>query len=356
MCKRASPQAKASQHPLPAAASQPAVVKGIDAPSSLDELILLSDTIARVTLLPAEPHVIEDPPSSYVAAFRFRFRVIEYLKGSGAAEIEVEVPQDRSIATPDRQGAGATAEVIFDLRDRSWDSREAIVLLRSPQDGEASGASGAMAPLAHRFTGPREEPVNIYEYSITSGYNRAWLPAVADAGGASGASGSGEKEFLTGPPPSQPSGASGTAGASVPSVTLSEINRLIGQYADLLSAGRDIPGYEFCLQQGFREEAYARAGHFRSSTHEREILSGLPEGTRLWPEPDEYSGTAYYAKWWIGGPDSHLFEMRLIDDDDDPMTGYSWDEVTTRPIPRGTYRIFYNNQPAIFIPCNYHRP
>ena len=113
------------------------------------------------------------------------------------------------------------------------------------------------------------------------------LGAVADAGGASGASGSGEKEFLTGPPPSQPSGASGAAGASVPSVTLSEINRLIGQYADLLSAGRDIPGYEFCLQQGFREEAYARAGHFRSSTHEREILSGLPEGTRLWPEPDE---------------------------------------------------------------------
>lgn len=337
--------------PLPVV-SQPAVVQSIDAPSSLEELILLSDTIARVTLLSASPHVIENPPGSYVGAIKFHFRVVEYLKGDGAAEIDVEVPQDALISTNDRQAAEVTAEVIFEARDRNWDSREAIVLLRSPQTGEASGASGATTAMAHRFAGPREEPVNIYEYAITSGYNRAWLPSVADLGGASGSS---EIEYLTGLP-GQTAGASGAAGAGEPSVTLSEINRLIGLYAALLSEGRDMPGYEFCLQQGLRDEAYARQGHFRPSQHVREILSGLPEGTRLWPEPEGYSGTAYYAEWWIGGPDSNLFEMRLIDDDDDPMTGYSWEEVAIRPIPRGTYKIFYNNQPAIFIPCNYRRP
>ena len=339
--------------PLPA--PQPAAaVRAPDAPSTLDELIFLSNVIARVTLNSAESHVIADPPGTYTPALKFRFQVIEYLKGDGDTELTVEVPLDafnvsveRPSVSVDRPSAEATAEAMADARDRSWDGRESIVLLGPSNAGQAAGASG---PMMHRFTGP-EYPVNIYQYAITSGYNRVWLPA-ADPSGSSGAVGSAEPEYLTGPPYAQSQGATGSSSANAPTISLSEINKRIKANDDLLAENRDVQGYEECIRGKFRYDAYVRNGHFKPFSVDANIPSGQSEGYRL---SSKYQEGEYYSKWWTTGPDSDLFVLRMVDDSDgDPSTGFVWEHVATRPIPRGVYRIFYNVQSSRWIPCNYN--
>ena len=342
--------------PLPAPAQPASTSRAMDAPSTLDELIFLSDVIARVTLLSAEPHVIVKPPGPY-AGIKFRFQVIEYLKGSSDSELTVEVPRDTLDAvnvSSDMQSAKATAEVIIDARDRSRDSREAIVLLQSPQSGQVAGAAGT---TTYEFIGPNWYPVNMHQYAITSSYNRAWLPASAPSG-ASGAVGSGEPEYFTQAPPSQAQGASGASSISTPTISLSEIKKRIKANDDLLAANRDMFGYEDCIKDSFRYDAYIRAGHIgQSSPHPvtREIRSGQPAGHRLWPVPSEYSGDPFYANWWTAGPDAHLFIFRITNDpDNDPTTGYAREEVTTRPVPSGVYKVFYKAQAAVWVPCDYN--
>lgn len=294
--------------PLPA--PQPAAaVRAPDAPSTLDELVFLSNVIARVTLISAESHVIADPPGTYTPALKYRFQVIEYLKGDGDTELTVEVPLDafnvsveRPSVSVDRPSAEATAEAMADARDRSWDGRESIVLLGPSNAGQAAGASG---PMMHRFTGP-EYPVNIYQYAITSGYNRVWLPA-ADPSGSSGAVGSAEPEYLTGPPYAQSQGATGSSSANAPTISLSEINKRIKANDDLLAENRDVQGYEECIRGKFRYDAYVRNRHFKPFSVDANIPSGQSEGYRL---SSKYQEGEYYSKWWTTGPDSDLFVLQ----------------------------------------------
>lgn len=149
-------------------------------------------------------------------------------------------------------------------------------------------------------------------------------------------------------------GVSGAVSSPVPSISLSEINRQVEMYDDLVYEGRDISGYLQCVEASFRHEARLKTRPIQPSVIDREIPSGQPAGHRLWPVSNERAGDPYYSKWWIEGPDSDLFEKRMTDDDGDPTTGYKWDEVTTRPVPAGTYTIYYKSQAASFVPCDYN--
>ncbi len=331
-----------------------------DPPSSLDELVFLSDIIARVRLISAAPDVEtvdyrEEGGIGAIPIFLFRFEAIEYLKGSGGSELTVKVPAIKWPDLSDRESAQAQAASMFQLHDARWDDREAIIFLESKSVLYGFPMpKGASDEMSYRFRGPREDVVDIHEYAITSDYNKAWLPASAPSG-PSGATGSSEPEYLT----ESPQGVAGATSASAPSISLSEIKRRIKANDDLLAEGRDIPGYEFCVRDRFRFEALIQSNQAPSHTlHELQIQSGQPEGHRLssltdvaiYPEPPTH-GT-----WSTTGPDSDLFIMRITDDpDDNPNTvGYAWEEVATRPIPKGVYSIFYVGQPAIWVPCDYN--
>ena len=360
----AAPAPNPVQTPIaPATPRSPRVVSVTylpDPPSSLDELVFLSDIIARVRLISAAPDVEtvdyrEEGGIGAIPIFLFRFEAIEYLKGSGGSELTVKVPAIQWPDLSDRESAQAQAASMFPLHDARWNDREAIIFLEAKSVLYGFPMpKGASDEVSYRFRGPREDVVDIHEYAITSDYNKAWLPASAPSG-PSGATGSSEPEYLT----ESPQGVAGATSASAPSISLSEIKKRIKANNDLLTDGRDIPGYEFCVKLRFRTDARIRAGQAGHYTlDEFHIESGLPAGHRIL----SLTGNAIYPepptqrRWWTTGPDSDLFIIRVTDDhDNDPDTvGYAWEDVTTRPIPRGVYRVFYIVQPAIWVPCDYN--
>ena len=135
---------------------------------SVNEQIYHSDAVVRANLISATNDVL-------------RFRVIEYLKGSGPSEIAISSPTGG--------------------RDTSYDDRDAVLFLTAPAG--AAGASGSTA-AAFEFT---ESIYETYRGAFPIGYginnkDRAWMPATS-SGGASGQSGDSDMtEFDPGAPAS----------------------------------------------------------------------------------------------------------------------------------------------------------
>ena len=157
-----------------------------------EELAFRSDVVARVRLLSAAAGVRKYPTGDGIAprpVFVFRFRVIEYLKGSGDDELTVRVlaidTSSRShyfqsaSPTPDASAALQTAKARLAERDTRWDGLEAIVFLSPSPLANESGV--------YEFT-TRRSTVGLHNYAITSDNsnsyvpNRAWLPGGAPSG------------------------------------------------------------------------------------------------------------------------------------------------------------------------------
>ena len=205
-------------------------------------------------------------------------------------------------------------------------------------------------------------------YAITSADNRAWLPASAPSGDAvkdavaDAAFASSEPQYLTGASldNDQPQAQGVVADSVSPpessaaAISLSGIKSLIEANWDMLARGEGIPGYEECVKEMFEFDALYRDGARPPNSLERHIPSGQPTGHRLWPTVGQYEESAFYARWWTTGPDADLFIFRIADDpDNDPTTGYAWEEIATRPIPQGTYLFYANHQSSRWAPCDY---
>ena len=347
----------------PAAATVAHATVAAQGPTSPEELIFLSEVVARVRLLSVEPDSMlryGEPAPIFV----FRFQAIEYLKGSGDDEMEVrvlvkDVIYDADSPTPDADAALRTAKAMLAQRDTRWDNREALVFLRSSTVPEETG----FYEFASRFPGP----TRLNDYAITSADNRAWLPASAPPSGdavADAAFASSEPQYLTDAsfdadqPQMQGAVVDSVSSpeSSAAAISLSEIESLIDANEDTLAKGEGIPGYEECVSNKFEFDAMYKKFPPQMSFLERHIPSGQPAGHRLWPNPRESRlGELYYERWWTAGPDSDLFAHRITDDpDDDPATGYATEHVTLRPIPKGAYNVFVNDQPAPWVPCDYN--
>ena len=361
-----------------------------------EELVFLSSTVARVRLLSTEAGIRRYPPEDGKApapVFVFRFRVVEYLKGSGDDELTVRVLAEDSLGavdyyisasptpTPDANAALQTAQARLAERDTRWDGLEAIVFLRPSPLASESG----VYEFAWRY--PNLTP-GLHDYAITSDYdnahfpNRAWLPGGAPTGNAptrdtatKDSTASQEPRYFTSAPSLQPgdiitdslspapavqpegaaTNSRSPASPSTPSISLSEIKSLVATNEDMLTKGKDMPGYEDCIRAKYKFDALYKKYPPEMSFDEIRISSGQPAGHRLWPNPPIISTENYYTKWWFSGPDSDLFANRIINDpDNNPATGYVWEQVALRPIAEGEYKVFVNNQPSGWVPCNYN--
>ena len=335
-----------------------------------EELIVLSSTVARVRLLSADAGVRRYPPGDGKApapVLAFRFRVIEYLKGDGDDELTVRVLARYSpwsggyhyidaspTPTPDANAALRTAQARLAERDTRWDDMEAVVFLRP--SGFESESGVYEFSWRHMISTP-----GLHDYAITSDYdnahfpNRAWLPGGAAANDASAPS---EPRYFTSAPSVQPGALPQTrvppASPSAPSISLSEMKALVAASEDMLTKGKDIPGFENCVRAKYEFDALYKKYPPQMTFNDVAIPSGQPAGHRL-SDPYARSPAAYYDRWWFEGPDSDLFTSRIIDDpDNDPATGYAWDYFTLRPIPEGEYKVFVNDQPSAWTPCEYN--
>ena len=329
------------------------------APTSVEELVFLSDIVARVRLVSSEagvqPVYVQNELMQQ-AAFAFRFQVLEYLKGSGGGELSVKVPVDSldtswlQYMSSDSEEALGIAEAHFAVRDARWDSREAIVFLKSASPSE-QGASGTSSDNSLQFTDVGASSSNIYRYSISSDMNKAWLPAT-NANAATGAADSDQARYFTAEPP-QSSGAAGASASSASSISLADIEDIIEANNALLAKNQDVPYFEDCLIIKFRYTALYKTGWYMETRYETEIASGMrPGSVEIWEDIKE--GDPYYGTWWIEGPNTHLFTMTKEDPDNDPSTGYKWKVSANRPLPSGKYIINYDGEPWLSVPCNFN--
>ena len=336
-----------------------------------EELIVLSSTVARVRLLSADAGVRRYPPGDGkppAPVLAFRFRVIEYLKRDGDDILTVRVLAKYSpwsggyhyidaspTPTPDASAALRTAQARLAERDTRWDDMEAVVFLRPSRFESESGVYEFS--WRHWSSTP-----GLHDYAITSDYdnahfpNRAWLPGGAAANDSSAPS---EPRYFTSAPSVQPgppiSNARSPALPSAPSISLSEIKALVAASEDMMTKGKDIPGYEDCVRAKYKFDALYKKYPPRMSFGEIRIPSGQPAGHRLWPNPPVISYEDYYSMWWFSGPDSDLFAYTITNDpDNNPATGYAWKQTALRPIPEGEYKVFVNNQPSGWVPCGYN--
>ena len=331
------------------------------APTSVEELVFLSDIVARVRLVSAEagvqPVYVQNELMQQ-AAFAFRFQVLEYLKGSGGGELSVKVPVEKigtswlQYMSADSEEALGIAEAHFVVRDARWDNREAIVFLKSkPAPPPEQGASGASVNDSLQFTDVGASSSNIFRYSISSDMNKAWLPTT-NANAATGAADSDQTRYFTAEPP-QSSGATGASASSASSISLANIKELITANDALLERNQAVPYFEECVRDKFRFTAVYKTGSYMETRYETEIASGMrPGSVEIWEDIED--GDPYYATWWIEGPNTHLFTMTKEDPDNDPTTGYKWKVSANRPLPSGEYIIRYDGQPWAWVPCNYH--
>ena len=358
----------------PAAATIAHFSMATQSPTSTEELVFLSEIVARVRLVAVEPGSRLYRDGQQYPVFVFRFRVVEYLKGSGDDELTVNLIAESPdgpfagyhytgatpMPTPDAEEALRTAKSRLAQRDARWDNREALMFLNP---STIPGESGA-----YEFAG-RYATTVLYNYAVTSEYNRAWLPATAPSSDAvadaaiDAALDSPEPHYLTGEPfdTAQPQARGAVAESVSPPessaavISLSEVKSLIEASEVMLAKGEGVPGYEDCVKEMFEFDADYKESRLDPYIIERHIPSGQPAGYRLWPNLARYAGSRFYNKWWTAGADADLFIIRITDDpDNDPTTGYAQEEIATRPIPKGNYNVFIKSQSASWAPCDYN--
>ena len=279
---------------------------------SVNEQIYHSDAVVQANLISATNDVL-------------RFRVVEYLKGSGASEIAISSPT-----------AG---------RDSLHDDLDAILFLSAPE-GAAGGASGDSGNTAANL----EFTESIYEtyrgaFPIGYGINnkdRAWMPATS--GGASGQSGDSDTtEFDPGAP------APGRIHEEP--LTVEEIKATIAWMTSDTSED-----YQNCIFRAVLNEAYFRNysayyGTDYQAESEKELLSSSPAGHVLWP--GENRRGPQYGRYWVEGDDAALFSRSYQDDDTNPANGYDVPFAIKRPLPAGTYSVTTRGIKGEFFACNY---
>ena len=316
-------------------ASESGMPRPQSGPTSLEERILLSDVVARVNLVSAEGRTVADT-NGYVAIVEFRFRVLEYLKGSGGGEIVAVVIHGY---TSTEAGARDIASDGAAARDTRWDDREAIVFLKNHELGESP----------RYLIGYH----SIFDdgHTVASQHEKNWLPeAATTTSGVSRSTDATEKHFLLDAPSDV--GEAGSRSARqveiAPTITLSSIKTRMAELETEIAAGDGSEAYWRCVNLKYRWLRWTswatENGRLAAKASTYNLGSGLAIGGLVYEDvkggilPDK-PGT-----YWLEGGDAHLFKVETTTDPVPVATAPSDDRTTTsvrvstaRPLAAGVY-------------------
>ncbi len=299
----------------------------------LNERAFNAAVIARASLLSTNAtaeNIGTDPNGTtvYRGLLEFKFKVLEYLKGTGGYELVVFVTDqlDRTYATMEL--ALEAAQSWKRDRDTRWDDREALIFAEKPVGSSGQVTRYSFGPYGY-----------IEAYTLDSG-NRVWLPSVSSS--AEGSALSGGLRFLLEEPGGDGSsgGASGVGSGQTKTVSVSEMNALIAKLEKWQKDGEGVEGYLECIRTSFAEERYINGkrerGESLNTSSDYYLDSGLPARTLI-----NRTGSPRPGKTWLGGKDKDLFA-----DANGPF-------ITMRPLRNGTYLVYRNYQWPELIPCDY---
>ncbi len=277
--------------------------------ASTEERIFLSDVIVRASLVSTGDGL--------------RFRAVEYLKGTGAAEFTVK--------------AGTTG------RNTSWDNRDAILFLDLPS---GSGDANTSSSAEFRFVETSQD----YTGGLPVGYsvdrrNPVWLPAASSSSTSDEASASGSSTFITGV---------GVGTGDSPTITLTDLKSKIAW----LEGGDGIAGYSECIRESLRHLRFYRdwEAYYQSPWTSKESQNQVPSGTGAGTNVSDFGthpGAQYDDKLRLTGEDAGLFTAQIVDDDEVASNGYSKNVTIVRPLPGDRYTFVFSSRLPRYIPCNF---
>ena len=311
---------------------------------SVEQQIFHSTTIVRATLqsataaaetLPGDPGVA----STYQAVQELRFTVHEHLKGSGATSLLVVVRGGHGHLT--EAAARDDANYQVQVRVTTWDERQAVLFLETPgrpytpaaASGGAAGTSETTSPSVLQFTRLNfNQPP--WAYSVDT-LSRAWLPAQDPP-----AEGAAPTAFITDGARTPP-----------PTITLADLRAQIAALAAELQAGEGVEGFTECILVRIGHARHRRAVPWTPSQEAATLASAAAAGSAVSRATNAYREPKY-SRYWLSGSDPERFRALIIDDDQS-STNYDHALAIERPLPAGTYRVYYNWQHSSEIPCNF---
>ena len=329
--------------------------------TSLEERIVRSDVIARVTLVTAAQVVEEisgwpsQGDTSYANALEFRFKVHEYLKGSGGSElVAIAVDWYGFLAT--RAEAGAGAEDFLGERDTRWDAREAIVFLHDDDPYlPSTGQADRYLLWSLRNSYGQEN------YTIAGRYSKVWLPTASDSlpvpADQARASSGGTQRFLLEEPPSgggavlsrMARALPGNQGASqAATISLADMKTKIAELDAEVEEGDGSEEYRECVRFKYewennvslrKEERAAQGEGYYYNRYDHALASGQAAGSvfhtyefwQIWViDYGETIPSKYASMFQLDGQDEGLFVVE-----------YPGEVSPARPLPAGEYRFYF---------------
>ena len=241
----------------------------------------------------------------YRAVHTFRFRVTEYLKGSGAWEITVRTRTNGTRGTEAKALQVATNSLAE--RDTSRDTHEAILFLGERyRDGTAEAAAAGSSQPEGEFQFLLSGPYPPLQYT-TDTLNRVWLPA-KDPPAAEGETSDEDDSallFLTGDP-----------SESTPStISLGELRTEIAAVNTLIGTEGGTEEHKKCVVEGWQYEhlfaGVTANGPFVPFKATHRLASGASEGTVVLSYRPDVRGPGY-DRMLVEGVDKDLFKGNYI--------------------------------------------
>ncbi len=327
-------------------------------PTSIEERISSSAAIVRARLTNTTAEVVtttaEKWNEDYYVALKFHLSVSEYLYGSGANSIIAYWVSYSGFQTV--QEAEAYAPTLASRRDSQWDNREAVLFLGEGRDNEFDALAQAQNVylLAASTTIQGEN-----FYSLTSRYDRRWLPAAS----ATTATPSNSQEFLLEEP---------MTGSTPSTITLGTLKTKIAAIVAEINAGDGSEAYRKCVNSKYSLLRHDEWNRRKDPQYENlspltvppdSFASGQAAGTELFQHVNGYEIDGKSSKFWIGGQDATLFEpnegprtpardsnRNNLQDDGDTFDQYV---VSARPLAKGSYTFNTNYIAWGFLTCGY---
>ena len=336
-------------------------------PQWLEEVIVDSDTIAKARLISVDrvslgiqededrdsPLASDADPEGYLPALEYRFRVEEYLKGSGATEIRAFATDD-VYTEPYETAAGATmfGLNLLDYRDSTWDDRVAIIFLE-----DELWRFPIIAAADHHFLGVW------IAYEIDSQYRRNWLPAVESSATDGSRSSAGDsQQFFLEAPQTGSSGirAAGSAANMMDGVDTINLGDLRDRIADIeaeVAQGDGSEEYRRCvyLKYGWQRRAEYMSerwdGGYPYILTNATIDSGMPTGTEI---TKSYGYERNVRLYGYGPNPPDTFGTYYLDGDVGRHFDFSWPGIvdTARPLPQGDYNMFWGSVSQRLLVCD----
>ena len=270
----------------------------------------------------------------------FRFRVHEYLKGTGPDEIGAIV----YLLPSSELDAQGDMEQITQGHDSRWDDRQAVVFLQLPSTAfERWGEVLPTTPDQYLFGLMADLSIGAgfgESYTVASVYQKLWLPAASAS----------ERFwimprrlFLLDAPPMTIT----DTVVMLPMVSQGSLKcRIAALEAEAIAGGT--PEYRECVESSYLWEKtlleHVRLrGPMPHIQHEVYMESGLPAGTFVYDTYEHAASEDQVSMGWFEGPYKDL--VTYVDIDFYPTRDevrFTRRVLTTRPVPAGAYTIYVN--------------